>query len=643
MKILINHLLEPSNRISGISKYLFSLLAELLKSGQHQYVLLTSWSEECLPAALRNSCLTVVSVPFIESTPRNLLRQLWLVPQQMKQHQADAEFNCNPLGGFIGSWPKVTVTHDLYFNVSPASYKRHHRLWWQLFYPLTCRSASKIICVSQNTRNDIARYYPQFADKTVVIGEGPCLTIPGNIDSDVQKRQNFGLFVANVSPNKGADTLVRALGLLRHSGRNIDVKHVGADTQGNFARFVAAIPHGAAPVSLGYLSDGQLSELYSRARFLAFPSRYEGFGLPPLEAMRLGEDIGSETVLDRYARQIPIAVIGHHEATAAHFDTINSDDQRGAMLATEALKLAGSDAQKKKWLTDLASGKAIGTLAIAEGPQPPKPRNIRTTFGGGRLNGKKVPVTDGEAATFAIALANTGGAGDRAVSLSARGLPDNAGRVSCARPFDTEHRACALWREHARRGGASDSLGRADRCADHRQQQHRARRLARGQVGQRLRAPVGGIAVGQEREAQQFHRADRRGRTAAHAVVERDHLRHVGDRDLLAGDPGESGAEHDRDQRMEAPRRRFARAHQPRWRQAAQHQGEEDHGERLHHQLRDRHVGGARREEDHRHAQPARAQRGERTGQPDGPLQTACSTGRCSCRCSRAWIGSPTR
>jgi hypothetical protein len=42
----------------------------------------------------------------------------------------------------------------------------------------------------------------------------------------------------------------------------------------------------------------------------------------------------------------------------------------------------------------------------------------------------------------------------------------DAGRVSCARPFETEHRACALWREHARRGGSADSLDRAERCAD---------------------------------------------------------------------------------------------------------------------------------------------------------------------------------
>jgi alkylation response protein AidB-like acyl-CoA dehydrogenase len=124
---------------------------------------------------------------------------------------------------------------------------------------------------------------------------------------------------------------------------------------------------------------------------LGIPEAYGGMGLSPLEVCVVAEEIG------RAAAPVP-------------FDS-------SVVLATEALKLAGSDAQKKKWLPELASGKAIGTLAIAEGAQPPKPRNIRTMFGGGRLNGKKLPVTDGEAATFAIALANTGGSGDRAVSL----------------------------------------------------------------------------------------------------------------------------------------------------------------------------------------------------------------------------------
>lgn len=121
------------------------------------------------------------------------------------------------------------------------------------------------------------------------------------------------------------------------------------------------------------------------------PEAYGGLGLSPLEVCVIAEEIG------RAAAPVP-------------FDS-------SVVLATEALKLAGSEAQKKKWLTALAEGKVVGTLAIAEGAQPPKPRGIRTTFGNGRLNGKKVPVADGEAATFAIALANTGGSGDRAVSL----------------------------------------------------------------------------------------------------------------------------------------------------------------------------------------------------------------------------------
>jgi alkylation response protein AidB-like acyl-CoA dehydrogenase len=124
----------------------------------------------------------------------------------------------------------------------------------------------------------------------------------------------------------------------------------------------------------------------------AIAEEYGGLGLSPLELCVIAEEVG------RAAAPVP-------------FDS-------SVVLATEALKLAGSDAQKKKWLPELAAGRAIGTLAVAEGAQPPRPRNIRTIFGGGRLNGKKVPVIDGDAATFAIVLANSGGQGDRAVSLA---------------------------------------------------------------------------------------------------------------------------------------------------------------------------------------------------------------------------------
>jgi len=124
---------------------------------------------------------------------------------------------------------------------------------------------------------------------------------------------------------------------------------------------------------------------------IAIPEAYGGMGLSPLELCAVAEEIG------RAVAPVP-------------FDS-------SVVLATEAIKRTGSEAQKQKWLPALASGAAVGTLAVAEGPQAPKPRTIHTSFAGGKLDGLKVPVLDGDAATFAIVLANTGGPGDRALSL----------------------------------------------------------------------------------------------------------------------------------------------------------------------------------------------------------------------------------
>jgi hypothetical protein len=87
-------------------------------------------------------------------------------------------------------------------------------------------------------------------------------------------------------------------------------------------------------------------------------------------------------------------------------------------LAAEAILLAGSDAQKHKWLPAIASGDAIGTLALFEGKGNPSPRNVKLTATGGSLNGVKKPVPDGAIADFAIVAARTGSSGrDSDISL----------------------------------------------------------------------------------------------------------------------------------------------------------------------------------------------------------------------------------
>ena len=86
-------------------------------------------------------------------------------------------------------------------------------------------------------------------------------------------------------------------------------------------------------------------------------------------------------------------------------------------LAAEALLIAGSDAQKQKWLPKIASGDAIGTLALFEGKGNPSPKAVKLTANGGVLNGVKKPVADGAIADFAVVAARTGSSG-RASDIS---------------------------------------------------------------------------------------------------------------------------------------------------------------------------------------------------------------------------------
>src|SRR3954454_8022934 len=101
-------------------------------------------------------------------------------------------------------------------------------------------------------------------------------------------------------------------------------------------------------------------------------------------------------------------------------------------LAAEALMLAGNDAQKQKWLPKIASGEAIGTLALFEGKGNPSPQAVKLAASNGELNGVKRPVPDGAIADFAVVAARTGSTGRDAdislflVDLKARGVEARA-------------------------------------------------------------------------------------------------------------------------------------------------------------------------------------------------------------------------
>ena len=114
----------------------------------------------------------------------------------------------------------------------------------------------------------------------------------------------------------------------------------------------------------------------------AIPEQHGGLGLGYLELCVIAEELG------RAVAPVPFS--------------------SSVYLASEALLLAGSEAQREKWLPKLASGEAIGAFALAEGAGHPQPGKLGTTAADGRLTGTKLPVADGDVADFAVVVANSG-------------------------------------------------------------------------------------------------------------------------------------------------------------------------------------------------------------------------------------------
>ena len=286
--VLVNHLYEPGGRITGVSNYLFSLLSALVERDNFTFALATNWRRDDLPPELRDSRLRVETFALPASTPLNIARQIRALPRLMRRHGAAIEFNVNPVGGFMRDWPRIITLHDLYFDVMRSAYKAHHVLWWRIFFALSHRAADRIICVSRQTKADLAHHHPSSAARAIVVHSAACLRPDGPVDA---ARKPYGIFVANVAPNKGADVLVAAMRCLKQRGVSLDILHVGRDDQGIIAAAQRRLGTDAGPRALGPVDRDALAELYRGARFLAFPSTREGFGLPVLEAQSFGAPV----------------------------------------------------------------------------------------------------------------------------------------------------------------------------------------------------------------------------------------------------------------------------------------------------------------------------------------------------------------
>ncbi|MBM3701502.1 MAG: glycosyltransferase family 4 protein [Actinobacteria bacterium] len=236
----------------------------------------------------------------IDFKPR-FLRVIWqflFFPFTLRRLRIDVLHSPNYITPLYSLGFKIIVTiHDLTFCLMPEKYTITKRLFYKLLVPVFIKIADKVISVSENTKKDMIKLFKVPENKIYVTYESypEYYTKPGRgekSDEVLNKfgiKKNFILFVGMIEPRKNVLSLLKAFYLVDDY---IDLDLVVVGKKGWYYSDVEEFMEIIKGESLnnkifftGYVSEPELKYFYQSAYIFAYPSYYEGFGLPPLQAM----------------------------------------------------------------------------------------------------------------------------------------------------------------------------------------------------------------------------------------------------------------------------------------------------------------------------------------------------------------------
>jgi glycosyltransferase involved in cell wall biosynthesis len=196
--------------------------------------------------------------------------------------------------------PTVLTVHDLIFRRYPAHHKPLNRWYLNATMPLYCRRATGIIAVSEQTKRDVVAAYGVAREKITVIYEAAAPGFrPQTAAVVAQAKQRYGLperyllSVGTIEPRKNLGRVLTAFERLRGEGL-VDAFVIVGKRGWLYDDFFAQLeqsPAKEAVIFPGWVEDGDLPAIYAGAAAVAFPSEFEGFGLPALEGMACGAPV----------------------------------------------------------------------------------------------------------------------------------------------------------------------------------------------------------------------------------------------------------------------------------------------------------------------------------------------------------------
>lgn len=286
-----------SPHFPGIGRYVTSLISPLVQAlhdGERLTLLIPADTELTLPDSEKVALRIVPDSPFG-------LSQQWTVPSVLKHMKADLYHSPYLLMPYLPGIPTVLTVHDIIPLLFPEQSTWRARTLFSLSLRLALRASQGIAYNSQTTRRDTERIFSikhKHSTVTPLAAAPHFQPVSIHAIDALRKKHNlparYLLYVGSNKPHKNLDVLVRAYAQVRTSIPECPALVIAGHWDARYpgARHLAHALDLAESVHwTGSQDEEDLPALFCGANLFVFPSLYEGFGLPPLEAMACGTPV----------------------------------------------------------------------------------------------------------------------------------------------------------------------------------------------------------------------------------------------------------------------------------------------------------------------------------------------------------------
>ncbi|TET52474.1 MAG: glycosyltransferase family 1 protein [Anaerolineales bacterium] len=373
--VVVNaHLLsgQPTYRSAGVYQYMLHLLRHLADGDESlRYSVLVGAGAPPLDSPARR-------VESRWSTSRPAARVVWeqlAQPSELRRIGADLVHGPAFVIPLAAGCPSVVTIHDLSFLRFPKLFRPANRLYLTVLTRLSAGRAKRLIAVSAHAAAETTRLLGVPADKIDIVYHGVDPHFRPLAADEVaafraRKKlpERFVLHVGTLEPRKNHIRLVEAFAQVRETGTALVLAGARGWLYDELFRKVEALGLSKDVVFYGYASSEELPLLYNAAAALAYPSLYEGFGLPVIEAQACGTPVLTSNVssLPEAAGDAALLVDPEDtDALAAGLNLLLSDDSQRQQLSERGL----AHAAQFSWLRSARETAGTYRSALGEGGQ----------------------------------------------------------------------------------------------------------------------------------------------------------------------------------------------------------------------------------------------------------------------------------